>query len=295
MAEVPVGPRPRSPTSPPGTKAFGLRGWDTIWPRLDGMVQKRIIAAMELSRMHCPGFNNWLLFSAMIEAFLCRAGVFWDRVRVDYALRQTEQFYAGDGVYSDGPFFHHDYYNSYVIQPMLAEILETVSRVDSRWDFFGEAVRERIQRYAAVQERLIGPDGSFPPLGRSLAYRGGAFQLLAQAAWNEDLPADLAPAQVRCALTAVLRRTLDTAGTFDENGWLRIGLAGNQPGLGEVYISTGSLYLCSGIFLPLGLSPKSEFWKAPPKDWTSRLIWSGKDHAADHAIVDRKFEQMGWR
>ena len=33
-------------------------------------------------------------------------------------------------------------------------------------------------RYAAVQERLIAPDGTFPALGRSIAYRCGAFHLL---------------------------------------------------------------------------------------------------------------------
>ena len=245
--------------------------------------------------MYRPGFNNWILFSAMIEAFLCKAGASWDRMRVDYALRQTEQFYAGAGIYNDGVFFHWDYYNGFVIQPMLVEILETVSQVDSSWDFFCETLRDRIRRYAAIQERLIGPEGHFPPIGRSLAYRGGAFQALARAAWKEDLPEDISPSQVRGALTAVLRITLDVPGTFDEKGWLRIGLAGDQPGLGESYINTGSIYLCSAIFLPMGLSPESEFWRAPTKDWTARAIWSGKNHPADHAIPDKKFQNMGWR
>ena len=36
-----------------------------------------------------PGFNNWLLFAATVEAFLKRAGDrTWDRMRIDYALRQ---------------------------------------------------------------------------------------------------------------------------------------------------------------------------------------------------------------
>ena len=44
-------------------------------------------------------------------------GADWDRVRVDYALRQHEQWYKGDGTYGDGPDFHWDYYNSLVIHP----------------------------------------------------------------------------------------------------------------------------------------------------------------------------------
>jgi hypothetical protein len=42
----------------------------------------------------------------------------------------------------------------------------------------GRRIDERAKRYAAVQERMIGPDGTFPPIGRSLAYRCGAFHLL---------------------------------------------------------------------------------------------------------------------
>ena len=51
----------------------------------------------------------------------------WDRMRVDYALRQHEQWYKGDGVYGDGPEFHWDYYNSFVIHPMLLDVLPRAS------------------------------------------------------------------------------------------------------------------------------------------------------------------------
>src|SRR5690606_34755047 len=120
------------------------------------------------------------------------------------------------------------------------------------------------------QERLIGPDGTFPPIGRSLTYRMGAFQHLAQMALRQELPAEISPAQVREALTALIRRCLDAPGTFDSSGWLQIGLAGHQPGLGEGYISTGSLYLCSTVLLPLGLDEQTPFWHDPPADWTQK-------------------------
>ena len=68
------------------------------------------------------------------------------------------------------------------------------------------------------------------------------------------------------------------------NGWLQIGLWGHQPHLGETYISTGSLYLCSVALLPLGLPPSDNFWTRPPEDWTSRKLSAGQDLAADHAI-----------
>ena len=44
-------------------------------------------------------------------------------LRVDYAVRQHQQWYKGDGMYGDGPTLHMDYYNSFVIHPMLLDVL----------------------------------------------------------------------------------------------------------------------------------------------------------------------------
>ena len=63
-------------------------------------------------------------------------------------------------------------------------------------------------------------------------------------------------------------------------------LVGHQPHLAEPYISTGSLYLCTVAFLPLGLPASDRFWADPPAEWTSRRTWSGADLAADHALAE---------
>ena len=117
---------------------------------------------------------------------------------------------------------------------------------------FKKKVKKRFQRYASIQERLIGPDGTYPIIGRSITYRMGIFHSLALCAYDKILGDDITYAQVRCALTAVLKKIMDTD-IFTEDGWLRIGVAGEQPMLGESYINTGSLYLCSSFFLPLVL------------------------------------------
>jgi len=106
---------------------------------------------------------------------------------------------------------------------------------------------------------------------------------------KKQLPANLHPAQVRGALTAVIRKTLGAEKTFNAKGWLNIGLAGEQPGLADVYITTGSLYLCAEIFLPLGLSPADEFWSAPEMPWSSVKIWNGANAELDHALDLRQF------
>ena len=261
-----------------------LRAPRALWTVVDAPVRASLVEAFESTRAILPGANNWLLFSATVEAALAKMGAWWDRMRVDYALRQHEQWYKGDGLYGDGPELHWDYYNSFVIHPMLLDVLDAVGGESPAWERMQKTVPERSRRYAAILERLVAPDGTFPPIGRSLAYRCGAFQLLAQMALRRGLPAELEPGQVRTALGSVIRRTLAPPGTFDANGWLQIGLAGHQPGVGERYISTGSLYLCAAAFLPLGLPEDDPFWTSPARPTTSQRAWSGEAFPIDHAI-----------
>ncbi len=262
-----------------------VRAPSHLWEKLDAATKDNLVRSLVETRKIQPGFNNWLLFSAMVEACLCKYNQQWDTVRIDYALRQHQEWYKGDGLYGDGPDFHWDYYNSFVIQPMMLTILDAVSTVTHRWSSLNSAVTTRARRYAAIQERLISPEGTFPPIGRSLAYRFGALHHLAEMAWRRDLPEGVTPSQVRAAMTAVMSRMIAAPHTFDAQGWLTIGFAGHQPSIGEAYISTGSLYLCSSAWLPLGLDATDEFWAAPPQPWTSRKAWSGTDIPTDHAIT----------
>lgn len=263
-----------------------LRAPQALWAAHDSTTRDRLVAALRSTRIIKPWPNNWLLFSAMVEAALLRFTGEADLAPIAHAVDQHEQWYKGDGAYGDGADFHWDYYNSYVIQPMLLDVLAVADTHTDRWRALLPGVRRRAERYALVQERLIAQDGSFPALGRSLTYRCGAFQHLAQLALQHALPAALPPAQVRGALTAVIRRTLTAPGTFDSAGWLRPGLCGHQPGLAETYISTASLYLCTTAFLPLGLPASDEFWSGADMPLSSQQLWSGVDLPADQALKD---------
>jgi len=262
-----------------------LRAPNELWKKLDAGTQKNLVAGLISSRAITPGQSNWLLFAATVEAALAMMGERFDAMRIDYAVRAHQQWYVGDGLYGDGPRFHWDYYNSFVIQPMLLDVLRTIGAHAKTWQPLAPDILARARRYAAIQERLISPEGTFPVIGRSICYRTGAFQLLAQIALMGELPSPLTGARVRAALTAVMKRLLDAPGNFDRQGWLTVGFAGHQPHLGESYISTGSLYLCAAVFLPLGLSPSDPFWSNPAEDWTSRRVWRGEDAEADHAIT----------
>lgn len=262
-----------------------LRAPDELYQNLDADTQKNLIKKLKATRTRKPYASNWLLFSAIIEAFLYYAGESdWDQMRIDYALRQHMQWYVGDGMYGDGPHFHWDYYNSFVIQPMLCDILAVVGDVNGDWAAMKGDVKRRAAHYASVLEHMIMCDGTYPVLGRSSCYRFGAFQSLAQAALNHNLEEGISPAQVRCALTQLIRRVTVAPDMFDSKGWLNIGVCGEQPAMGEGYISTGSLYLCCAVFLPLGLSESDEFWSAPDAPWTAVRMWSGENISCEHAI-----------
>src|SRR5438874_12104770 len=120
-----------------------------LWQRLDSETQHNVVTAFKSTRGIRPGLSNWLMFSAMIEAALSMMGEEWDRTPVDYALTQHEQWYKGDGVYGDGPSFHWDYYNSFVIQPMLLDVLRLVWPTTPAWQRLIDPVLQRARRYAA--------------------------------------------------------------------------------------------------------------------------------------------------
>lgn len=263
-----------------------VRAPHELWEKLDVQTRRHLVEALKSTRVIKPGYNNWLLFSAMVEAGLSFMGEWWDPMRVDLAMRTVNLWYKGDGAYGDGPEFHWDYYNSFIIHPMLLNILDVIGRASNAWNGDKPAVLARARRYAAIQERMISPEGTYPPIGRSLSDRTGAFHLLAEVALRRQLPAGVSPEQVRCALTAVMRRMLEAPGTFDEHGWMRVGFCGRQPSIAESYITSGTAYICTWAMLPLGLPATDRFWSAPPAPWTAKKAWDGEDIATDHAIQD---------
>lgn len=268
-----------------------LRAPTQLWARLDGVTKTRVIEKLKESRPVESRESNWLNFGATVEAALLVFTGECDMAIIDHLFdRFKNEFYIGDGWYGDGKMFQLDYYNSYVIQPMMMAVLDVLYSkgitVEMDGKDFREIAKARYRRYAAIQERLISPEGTYPLVGRSACYRMGAFQGLSDAAFRHILPEDIDPAQVRCALTAVMRRQLCAPGTFDENGWLRPGFCGHQPDLGESYISTGSLYLTSTCFIALGLPESDPFWSNPAADWTSKKAWEGVNLARDKALKD---------
>jgi hypothetical protein len=212
----------------------------------------------------------------MVTHFLRKNKLPYDEGKIIKAINSHLQWYKGDGWFGDGAEFHFDYYNSFVIQPFLLELIDYMP--DKK-----ETMLKVAHRFAIQQERMIAADGTFPPVGRSLAYRCGAFHHLAYMAQRQQLPEQLKEGQVRCGLARVIKQTLVNENNY-ANGWLRIGISGEQPGLGEVYITTASLYLCLFAFLPLGLPANHSFWTSNEELLSVEKAFGGIDLPADKAL-----------
>jgi hypothetical protein len=257
---------------------------DALWKPLSEETKQQFINEFKTIRRIKPFNNNWVLFAAMIESFLLSIGEEIDAERIDTAIDKINKWYIGDGWYSDGDKFHFDHYNGYVMHPMMVMVLKQNIAKGRRNQKEYDAAYKRMQRYASFQERYISPEGTYLVVGRSSTYRVGAFQPLVKLALENSLPEGIAPAQVRSALTAVMKNMFIPS-TFTKDGWLRLGLIGDQQeNLADYYSNTGSMYVTSLVFLALGLPSSHEFWSAPFAEWTQRKAWSGKPFAKDYAV-----------
>lgn len=263
-----------------------LKAPHQLWELQPEDAKKNILKAFDKVLLMRAHRSNWLMFTAIIETCKYKLTGVADSMRIDCALAFHYDWYKGDGIYGDGDIFVMNYYNSYVIQPMLEEVSRNAADiiVDKK---FRERSMNALSRYSEILEHMIAPDGSFPFLGRSITYRMAAFQALSHAALVNALPASLPANQVRCALTKVIDKIMSAPTMFDENGFLTKGLYGKQENLADSYINCGSLYLTSTIFLPLGLAPSHQFWSGKDVKTTWEKAWSGEDIEQDIALEAR--------
>ena len=266
-----------------------MRAPKELWEPLDAATKRRIIDHIKALRRIEPPYINWLLFAAMNEAWLMSIGEAYDPMRMNVAIRKVNEWYVGDGWIKDGETFHFDYYGSYVMHPMLCEILEVLEQQKGPfWHGKPAEMRalafKRMGRFSEHLERFISPEGTYPMFGRSLTYRTAAFQPLALLALRKQLPASLPEGQVRAAMRAVHERIWSAPSNFTKGGFLTIGFVGAQPELGDIYSNNGSMYIASESFLPLGLPATDTYWSAPAQDWTQKKAFSGAKFPKDYHV-----------
>ena len=205
-------------------------------------------------------------------------------MRVDYSLRELQSWYLGDGAYGDGPHFHWDFYNSFVIQPYLLQLMDTVGDQSPSWSSMRNAyppARPTLRRHPGATHRPRRLLSGNRPLHH--------LPLRSLPSPRRRSPPQHPP-RIPHATTNPLRpiRRHQTHPQPHRN-LLQRWLAADRPRRPStrprrnLHLHRQPLSL-QRSWLPLGLPPSDPFWSQPPQPWTSQIIWSGKNSQADHAL-----------
>lgn len=263
-----------------------LQAKKQLWGNLDDNAKQNFRLAIKRTRKIAPWRSNWILFSAMIEVFLLETFGEDECVKsvIDYGISTFEEWYVGDGFYKDGDNFHFDYYESIVIHPFLLEIVRRTPWITDKYKYM-----ERALRYCKILLSMIGDNGCYPLIGRSLCYRGGVLHILSKMAAVDGFDTavegniNIDKKAVRTSLTNVLNRIM-SGDIFDKAGWLKIGVVKEQLNLAEEYINTGSLYMFMSMFMVTAIDAENDFWQGEKTyDYSSKL-WDGDNIKYDVAL-----------
>ncbi|MEV0263436.1 DUF2264 domain-containing protein [Streptomyces sp. NPDC050617] len=235
--------------------AVGLaesRPW--IWDRLDGRVQERIADWLGGFAGQPVHDNNWQLFKVVATQFLASVGAPHARADIEDGLDRIEDWYLGDGWYSDGDGRNFDYYIGWAMHfyPLLW------SRMAGADDGGRTAVyQERLARFLASYPHFFGGDGAPVHQGRSLTYRFASVAPVWMGALADCTP--LAPGLTRRLASGALRHFAEH-GVPDGRGLLTLGWYGPHLPATQAYSGPASPYWASKGFLGLLLPPGHPVW-----------------------------------
>uniref|UniRef100_UPI0018F45EAA DUF2264 domain-containing protein n=1 Tax=Streptomyces sp. N35 TaxID=2795730 RepID=UPI0018F45EAA len=239
--------------------ALGLhetRPW--LWDRLDDKVRAHVADWLGGFIGAEPHDNNWLLFQVVAEQFLASVGAPHSQADIDRGLDRIEDWYRGDGWYTDGDGRHFDHYNGWAMHlyPLLWARIAGASADAGRV----AAYRERLRRFLGTYAHFIGGDGAPMHQGRSLTYRWAAAAPL----WMGELAdcSPLPPGMTRRAASGMLRH-FTAHGVPDERGLLTLGWHRPFLPMAQDYSGPASPYWASKGFAGLLLPPEHPAWTAP--------------------------------
>ncbi|MFD9441310.1 DUF2264 domain-containing protein [Streptomyces sp. NPDC060006] len=227
-----------------------------LWDRLDDGVRQRAAAWLGDALTAQPWPCNWELFPVTVGGFLEEVGhePELSRAAVERGLDRIEQWYVGDGWYTDGDGQAFDYYNGWAMH--LYPVLHAWLADDERLlDLYGGRLSAHLGDYA----RLFGGDGAPMHQGRSLTYRFATTAPLWLGALTGRTP--LPPGETRRLASGALKYFLDR-GAVDDRGLLTPGWHGPEPAVLQGYSGPASPYWASKAFLGLLLEPDHEVWTA---------------------------------
>ncbi|MER5306084.1 DUF2264 domain-containing protein [Streptomyces lasiicapitis] len=229
------------------------RPW--IWDRLDDRVRARVVDWFSGFVGARTWDNNWRLFQVVSEQFLASVGAPHSRSDIEAGLDRIEDWYRGDGWYSDGDGRNFDYYNGWAMHlyPLLWARMAGPDRDGGR----AEVYRERLAQFLAAYPHFFGADGAPVHQGRSLTYRFAVAAPVWMGALADCSP--LAPGLTRRLASGTARHFVER-GVPDERGLLPLGWYGTHLPSTQAYSGPASPYWASKGFLGLLLPADHPVW-----------------------------------
>ncbi|AMW15185.1 hypothetical protein A4E84_04735 [Streptomyces qaidamensis] len=231
------------------------RPW--IWDRLDDRVRQRTADWLGGFLGAVVNDSNWRLFQVITEEFLASVGAPHRRAEIDAGLARLEDWYRGDGWYTDGDGRKFDYYNAWALHlyPVLwARIAGP--RADSR---LVAEHRARLRSFLHDHQHFFGGDGAPVHQGRSLTYRFGTTAPLWAGVLADATP--LPPGRTRRLASGALKHFAER-GVPDERGLLTLGWYRPFLPVTQRYSGPASPYWANKAFLGLLLPADHPVWTA---------------------------------
>ncbi|WP_104091727.1 DUF2264 domain-containing protein [Arthrobacter sp. GMC3] len=231
-----------------------------LWDTLTLQEQDNVIAWLSASVGVVIPDNNWVMFKVMVQEFIASTGRSFEEEDITNGLARLEDWYVGDGWYTDGDGQRFDYYSGWAMQ--LYPVLWTMMAKDRVPELAAlklELYRDRLRSYLERYVRFFGTNGAPVFQGRSLMYRFGATAPL----WlGEMLGVTPVEPGVSRRLASGALRYFNDGGAFDENGLLHGGWFGAFGPMVQSYSGPASPYWTSKGFLGLLLPADHPVWTA---------------------------------
>ncbi|NSC25359.1 DUF2264 domain-containing protein [Streptomyces albus subsp. chlorinus] len=234
------------------------RPW--LWDQMDSRVRQRVVDWFSGFVGARTWDNNWRLFQVVSEQFLASVGAPYRREDIERGLDRIEDWYVGDGWYTDGDGRHFDYYAGWALHlyPLLWSRMAAATG-GAAGDGGGrtEVYRQRLAAYLTCYPHFFGADGAPVHQGRSLTYRFAALAPLWAGALTDCSP--LPPGLTRRLGSGTLRHFLER-GVPDERGLLPLGWYDTFLPSTQGYSGPASPYWASKGFLGLLLPAGHPVW-----------------------------------
>ncbi|TDD53511.1 DUF2264 domain-containing protein [Nonomuraea terrae] len=229
------------------------RPW--LFDRLPSAERERVVAWLAGFVGRRTPDNNWVLFRVIVEQFLAEVGGPYEPGEITGGLERIEDWYAGDGWYSDGKGKNFDYYGGWALH-LYPSLWARMAGDTARQEVYATRLRRFLEQY----QHFFAADGGPVHQGRSLTYRFATVAPLWLGVLTGASP--LPPGRTRRIAGGVLRHFAER-GVPDERGLLTLGWYGPFRPIAQDYSGPASPYWASKAFLGLLLPADHPVWTDP--------------------------------